>query len=342
MGRSLRIAYIDIMKGVAILCVVAGHYLPIPFLSTIIWSFHMPLFVFLNGYFWGNKGIQATISKSAKAYLKPYLIVWTVLLLSEILIAYFRSECVGDVAMSRLKSGLWALASNSTINKPEGVVKIGAIWFLIALFWGSVFMAFLDKVNSKPGQFALASFLLGGGVLLTQFFCVPLGLSYGIAFLYWIWIGQYYSWLKKKGSKLTCFFETKKAFFFSLVLWGGIVILEGLTHNRYNICWLRFPLFGLELIGAFLGIIVIRFTSQFIEKNSRVISKALQFLGASSLWILCVHAVDIELFPQLITADYSGRPVLIVFRCVIDILIAIILRQIYKVLINRPINQHII
>lgn len=49
MGK--RVGYIDIMKGVAIICVLIGHYVKIPYISAIIWSFHMPLFIFLNGYF---------------------------------------------------------------------------------------------------------------------------------------------------------------------------------------------------------------------------------------------------------------------------------------------------
>ena len=60
--NSQRIAYIDALKGFAILCVVLGHIatgnLRDPFTQTIyfylyniIYSFHMPAFIFLSGYF---------------------------------------------------------------------------------------------------------------------------------------------------------------------------------------------------------------------------------------------------------------------------------------------------
>ena len=60
MQNSKRIAYIDALKGFAILCVVLGHIasgsLWDPFTQTtyfflynIIYSFHMPLFILLSG-----------------------------------------------------------------------------------------------------------------------------------------------------------------------------------------------------------------------------------------------------------------------------------------------------
>ena len=54
---SYRIEYIDMLKGVAIICVVMGHVVEkgmnltqTPF-NAFYWSFHMPLFMFLSGIF---------------------------------------------------------------------------------------------------------------------------------------------------------------------------------------------------------------------------------------------------------------------------------------------------
>lgn len=50
-----RISYIDQLKGIAIFLVVLGHVIEHNagrdnFLWTLIYSFHMPLFMFVSGY----------------------------------------------------------------------------------------------------------------------------------------------------------------------------------------------------------------------------------------------------------------------------------------------------
>lgn len=95
-----RIDYIDVMKGMAIVLVVVGHYLLwTPWIPTFIWSFHMPLFVFLNGYFFRPNEPSAVAKKCFKVYMTPYFIVWACLLLidttASIVVDTTVSVCVG-------------------------------------------------------------------------------------------------------------------------------------------------------------------------------------------------------------------------------------------------------
>ena len=43
-----RIEWIDTAKGIGLICVILGH-MRVPYLSTWIYTFHMPLFFFLSG-----------------------------------------------------------------------------------------------------------------------------------------------------------------------------------------------------------------------------------------------------------------------------------------------------
>lgn len=48
---------VDILKGIAILLVVIGHFSPVQQVENFIYSFHMPLFFFLSGItFWYSFG----------------------------------------------------------------------------------------------------------------------------------------------------------------------------------------------------------------------------------------------------------------------------------------------
>ncbi len=60
MEERQRIYYWDNLKGVLILLVILGHYVekgfPHDSVWTAIYSFHMPAFIFINGYFLGRSG----------------------------------------------------------------------------------------------------------------------------------------------------------------------------------------------------------------------------------------------------------------------------------------------
>lgn len=311
------------MKGIAILCVVGGHYFSFSILSTFIWSFHMPLFVFLNGYFFKKGAICDRLKKSWVSYMKPYILVWLILILLESLIAYYKGDSTFFIAKQRFLSGFWALASNRALFRPEGVVKIGVIWFLNALFIGTVLQSITLKIRNLWLQILFVTIIFLGAIFWTSHICLPFGLNYGSAFLVWLWIGYYYS--QKCPIYAISFIESKRGFYFFLVIWIGIVVLEGLTRNQYNICWLRLPLYGVELIGAFGGIIVVMYVSRYIEKKFDSLASSLRYLGISSLWILCIHAIDVELFPEeLICVNF--------IRFIIDIVIALTSRKIYKIL----------
>lgn len=78
-----RLVYIDILKGIAIIMVVMGHmfapytdYLQSP-VNQMIYSVHMPLFIFLSGFVFhlsqGRKGIRITILKRTLSLLLPFI-----------------------------------------------------------------------------------------------------------------------------------------------------------------------------------------------------------------------------------------------------------------------------
>lgn len=72
-----RIEYIDIAKGIAIIMVLLGHIDLCPIgLKSSIYSFHMPLFFILSGYFM-KEGIEIRllIKKLFKSLMVPYLII---------------------------------------------------------------------------------------------------------------------------------------------------------------------------------------------------------------------------------------------------------------------------
>ena len=72
---------IDIMKAIGIMSVIVGHLRTSPIISSVVYSYHMPLFFLVGGYFFRPKpNIRETAAKDFKRLVIPYL--FTALVLS--------------------------------------------------------------------------------------------------------------------------------------------------------------------------------------------------------------------------------------------------------------------
>ncbi|MCP4178418.1 MAG: acyltransferase family protein [bacterium] len=72
--ETIKIQWVDHLKGLGIILVVAGHTDINPYLKSIIYSFHMPLFFFLSGYLYkGESGLKAYFIKKSIHLLLPYI-----------------------------------------------------------------------------------------------------------------------------------------------------------------------------------------------------------------------------------------------------------------------------
>lgn len=131
---NTRIEAIDIAKGLGLITVVFGHLFTYGGkISTIIFSFHMPLFFFLSGYFFNpNKetNFEKYAIKKFKSLILPYIVFCFIGFLFSVAIPSWR------VGLS------WhTLVEVFYLTSPESL-HIGQIWFLVCLFWVEI-LAFI-------------------------------------------------------------------------------------------------------------------------------------------------------------------------------------------------------
>lgn len=310
------------MKGVAILSVVIGHYVGIAPLKYIIWSFHLPLFVFISGYFIKPE-TSNLVSKAAKAYLKPYCIVWLALIVFEVFKAFYGGDSIIESVQTRFLSGIFGIGSNNTLHRPDFVIKIGAIWFLYALFMSFVYVRLFSKISQfgiRALSYVALMILL---FCLSQYVMIPFNIAAGASFVLWLLAGHYYhkgidDKLPVRGAILVI----------ASLLWSITLILQMYTKSSFDICRLYYPLYGFEIIGALSGIAVIYNFSKYIQSSR--LGDVLTYIGNRSLWILCVHAFSIEHslwpFPEY---DVYG-----IIHCVVDVILALFLCHVYKTYIS--------
>lgn len=292
-----RITYFDIMKGLGILAVIAGHYWAPSITSYMIFSFHMPLFVLISGYFIKNNAGKAKVIRLARSYLIPYAVTW----FFNMLLISLKDLAKGVDLMLVLKkdilnyivSGFFALGSNSAPFRPEWMVKVGVIWFLIALFWGQLFLMVMLKYMHKTWQHILTIAVLWGvAAILTSFYCVPLGLTSGAAFVLYLYIGY-----RLKTSGRIDFLNQNWFVLVCTVFWGGIVVIQYLMEYRFSIAQLHLRLFGLEILAALAGCVIVLKVSSILDRSW--LGDRLALIGNSTIWILCVHGIGIEVFSGL-------------------------------------------
>ena len=137
-----RLDWIDFAKGIGIILVLIGHsnFIPREMLC-YIYSFHMPLFLFLSGFLFKYKSnLKDFLKKKISTTLIPYLSFFALLLIS-IGIKNF-------VIFNKIITIKTAI--NILVLKPGFVYSI---WFLISLLFVEIIFNFILKVTNEKRIF---------------------------------------------------------------------------------------------------------------------------------------------------------------------------------------------
>lgn len=156
-----RLRALDIAKGIAIILVVIGHAVPdatthmgiqsegLAILNRLIYSFHMPLFFLISGYFVNtlaeNQSRVSAIWKKFQRLMVPYIFVGLCYAPCKLLLSQFANDPFH-------LSNLWKMVI--------GVNPDGELWFLYSLF---VISAFAYLTKAKVGKaWIVCSGIIGG------------------------------------------------------------------------------------------------------------------------------------------------------------------------------------
>ncbi len=69
-----RLRYVDIAKGIAIICIILGHLGNVN-INRFIFTFHVPIFFLITGYFINKKrSIKEFVYVKFRALIVPYIV----------------------------------------------------------------------------------------------------------------------------------------------------------------------------------------------------------------------------------------------------------------------------
>ena len=168
--NSMRLDTFDIMKFFGIMMVIIGHMTQ--YFEHVIFSFHMPLFFIIAGYFYHSKGIKESFAKDVKHLIYPYVLTALAIVLTYL-------SC--SVVIENVDIKYWLIAmvyGSGSVNHSSlllsKVPPIGAIWFLLALFWCKNIYNVVNHYTKKP---MIVSFLLSVAAILLDKYLINLPLA---------------------------------------------------------------------------------------------------------------------------------------------------------------------
>lgn len=257
-----RIEHFDAIKGLAIILVVLGHVLQRSFgqhvnvFETIIYSFHMALFMFVSGYFSysinkSNTGILKFITKKFRQLIIPYFLI----------------------------GGFYSFIFSNMYSFIFSSFKMG-YWFLYVLFVISVFHYLVSRIKHETLQF------IGYFILLLLFLWIRQFLNddlFSIKFISGNYPFFLLGYFVHKYLKYDKYIINNNVVSIALFLFI-IVITASLNYGFYNSS-IRFVL-RLFAIVFFYGFFKNMSSCQLLSK--------LAWIGKNSIYIYVFHYFFIE------------------------------------------------
>lgn len=293
MADKSRNIVIDYMKGIGILLMMLCHV----FYSHNPWvySFHMPLFIILAGYFAHVRTTETVdrefIIKSAKRLLLPF-VVTSIMLICWSLVHAIPKHHMGYV-WCQVACLFWACGDE--IFTRFGVIGAWLMWFLISLFWCRIIFYYLAGfLRSRLDKYAdelliiICLALAFASISLHKVVGIfPWGIFQGVSMLPFYAAGYYYRHHQIHWSVKSLF----------ILLW-----LIAVCYSNLDVASFRYDHYLLDVAGGCGGTyflyLVLNQIAIWSEKWNRNIKKyfcqysLVYWCGINSVLVLCMHSFE--------------------------------------------------
>lgn len=272
-----RLGQFDILKAIGIILVIIGHTIKDSLVCNFIYSFHMPLFFLVSGYFLRPRASLLPEREPTKRLLLPYLTTGAVLVVLLSLSAVLRHDFSWGLPLHYLAGVGYG---NSVADM--SFQSVGPLWFLLALFWGiQIVQVALYFQKRCPAAISVGFCLIVSLLLAKNNILLPWSIRQGMMAAAYIYAGyavkQYWP---------TVSLPSKIAWLPLLAVWavsiktGFLSLLQGYAQPEL-----------ITLLGALCGTYFVYELSVFVLR-SQPVSAALESVGRLTLLIMCVHALE--------------------------------------------------
>lgn len=269
----------DVMKGIGIIAMIIGHCQVPRIIGDVIFAWHMPLFFIISGYFYKPSPIKEYTKKNFRALVVPYLITATLMFLFSLLKFYFDEEA--DIIHPFI--GIF-VASGSKGLPMLGDYFVGAIWFLLALFWCRVIYNIISEKTSKQISGII---IITIGILSTYIgtkIFIPTDFLQGLSAMVFFYVGHIF--------RKHDLFKVRPNWL--IITLGVLIIIASLLscNNDYPMSMVRcyYSYYPINVVAACFCTYLLYHIVLYGKDNH--LNKIIAYLGKMSMLIMCVHIVD--------------------------------------------------
>lgn len=286
----MRQKWIDNAKGIAMLFVIIGHVsngLQGPFNFQFVYGFHLVMFFLLSGYTFKKKDLDKKyINDKFSRLMVPYFFTCLAIIITDIINSNYLNNdnslsTITSIIYNDLLRSFFASGTYTNFGTIELGTRIGAIWFLPAMFFATLIFQFLLHTVNPPFQlgFCTASIAIIGSIS-ARFIWLPFSIQSSMLAVFFLWLG----------------YEIKRNGILGYIKWYHYIIalltfLFGIYYNYCNvafvIAWSSDIILG-NIVGL-SGCLLVYFVSIHL-KSSKIIS----YIGKNSMLVLCTHLYALE------------------------------------------------
>lgn len=257
------------------LCIIAGHF-GIVSAERFVFTFHVPLFFLLSGYFLSTKvSFLPFMKQKARQLLVPYYVTGVVLLIVATVVNHFVWPEID--ALNNAKSMLGALlyGSGAPHSEPFAIRQIGLLWFLWALFFSTGFTRLALKTKRPLLTVCL---IAAAGWASAKVTWLPFSIQPGAMASFFMYLG----FLARKHGILDK--KPPLALIIVLILLWIASIYFGVSINIV-VCFLSHGLLSIATSIAASYLVVL--ACKVAEQRLRTVSRFLNFFGQTTLIVMC-------------------------------------------------------
>jgi fucose 4-O-acetylase-like acetyltransferase len=274
---SKRNKYMDISKGLGMLAVIIAH-IGTGWVRTFFYTFHLPLFFIISGYFLKpQEQFGIFIKKKIKGYFVPYVCC-------SILLSVFQFVHDG-YSMYSLKNNLMAFLVQR---------RFTTLWFLAALFLSSILFWVICKICKENliKTVCVCAVLSGIFIFYDLSGRKPLPWNIDTSFIVLIYL-VFGRVLRQKEliNRLVSLSSLKRIAAFAAFLGINIGCSVGnflLCHNTYEMYEGRYGVFPLTIIAACAGTVAVITLASFLE-HLKIVEWTAGWIGKNSMAFFAFH-----------------------------------------------------
>ncbi|MGM9908650.1 MAG: acyltransferase family protein [Limosilactobacillus vaginalis] len=166
-----RIEWIDCVRCVGMVMIIVSHTYANGIWANILFAVNVPIFFVLSGYLTKRKKISVTMKRGIYTLIIPYLVTVIVMFLLSLISTqrHIHGMITTDHWYHYIIAGVYGigLPTNHSIIPNANIPAIGAIWFLVAMYFANIIYQLLRKVSDYYSKIKASIILSALGTLIT-------------------------------------------------------------------------------------------------------------------------------------------------------------------------------